>query len=245
MKRPVLVALAGLVAVLLVGYGLWGRSSPAGTALRVRALAARGLMDSLRVQGAGEKVLVIANPFARQRDTPAPIRETEAAGIRGVESGLPSGLKLGAVAYPNLKPEAVADPHAALEGVETTTPLSYLVSADAFDLLRGEHPDCGVFVSLIGLPADLGRVQCWTSNGPPRFALLLPDLRILGGLDAVRSALGRDKLAAMVLPRPDAPGADVPLRGPWKTQFEQRFVLVNRDTLDETVRRYPALFSAK
>ena len=120
--------------------------------------------------------------------------------------------------------------------------MSFLVAEDSFDRLVREHPDCDVIVSLIGLPAELERVSAWRTPGPPRFALLLPDLRLLGNAAALGEALKSGKLAAFVLNKPGAPEADVPVGKNVAKEFARRFLLVTAENFEEVARTYPQLF---
>ena len=244
MKRfvPVFV-LCGAVAGAL-SWWLWLRNNPQENALRARALATRGLAEHLAKAQAGRRVLVISNPFIRRKGADREILATEAAGLRGLREGFGSALRMEAPVFPSLKPAAAENPRGVFIDPETTTPLSYLVAEDAFDTLAAEHPDCDLIVSLIGLPAALDRVQCWRTNGPPRFALLFPDLRVIGDAAAVGRALKTGKLAAFVLPKPGAPDSQTRLGRDPAAEFEKRFVLVTGSNIDQVVRSFPKLFPA-
>ncbi len=232
------------VIVVVLAFGAWFffKPDPHGNALRARALATRGLAEHLARTHPGKRALIVANPFIQQGATARAIVATEAAGIRGLREGFGSNVTVAAVALPDLRPEARDNPRALLAGTETTTPLSYLVAPGAFDQLARQHPDCELIVSLIGLPADLSRCEVWHNPGPPQFALLLPDLRMVGDAAAVESALKSGKLAALVLLKPGAPGDDVAPGKDFSTEFEKRFLLVNDENAPQILRAYPGLF---
>jgi hypothetical protein len=219
-----------LLGVLAFGPGLWFllKQSPYDRAVRDRALATCRLAEHLAQRYAGRRVLVISNPFARQRG--GAILEQEDSGLRGLRKGFADRVTLAAVVVPELTPQAQADPNSVELPPGATTPLSYLIQADAFDRLAAQHPDCELLVSLIGLPAQVGQTEIWRKPGPPRFALLLPDLRVLGDVSAVRAAVKADKLVAFVVRRPDpfklarAPSADA--------AFDQKFLLVTGENID-------------
>jgi hypothetical protein len=148
-------------------------------------------------------------------------------------------LTIDDVVYPELRPEARENPRAVAIGM-TTTPLSYLVATDAFDRVALEHPDAEILISLIGLPIELDKCDVWKKEGPPSFALLLPDLRMLGDAAAVAAAVKSGKLTAIVLARPNA-GAAEKVGSDFKAEFERRYVLVTADNVDELVRQSPEL----
>jgi hypothetical protein len=237
---PALVFLA-LVAVALVLW-LWLKTDPRREALRVREIATRGLAEHLARTLPGQRALIVSNPFTQQPDIAKAIVEMEQAGVRGLRQGFGAAVAVKAVAFPELSPEARSNPQAALAGVETTTPLSYLVTPEAFDHLARQHADCEIIVSLIGLPVEIQRSEAWQAPAAPRFALLLPDLRIIGDAAAVRDAFNSGKLAAVVLANPAAAEAESPRTRDWKAEFEKRFVLLTADNVEQAARSYPGLF---
>jgi hypothetical protein len=238
-----LLTLALLVA-LLAGLGVWwfARNNPYRHALRVRELATWGLADCVAKTHPGRRVLVLSNPFTQRAGTAKEILQAEAAGLRGLKRGFGTRLSLAAVEFPELKPGALTNPRGLFIDRETTTPLSYLVASDAFDKAVNQHPDCGLVVSLIGLPVELERVQCWQRPGAPCFALLLPDLRLIGDAAAVQGAVSSGKLAAFVLARPGAPTAESAPGRDAAAEFERRFVLVTGENFEQVRRTYPGLF---
>jgi hypothetical protein len=187
-------------------------------------------------------VLVFSNPFTQRAGTAAAILEAEAAGLRGLRQGLGAATPVAAVVFPELKPDALDNPRALLTDRATTTPLSFLVAPGAFDRACKEHSDCEVAVSLIGLPVELNGVEVWQNPGAPRFALLLPDLPLLGDAASLERVLRSGKLAAFVLAKPGAPGADAPMGRDWEKEFERRFVLVTPENFEQVRRTYPGLF---
>src|SRR6185369_6935232 len=113
----------------------------------------------------GARALIISNPFAQTKGVGGNVKAYEEAGVRGLRRGFGSKIAIDA---------------------DTTTPMSYLVAPDAFDKIAKQHPSCSLLVSLIGLPADLSKVELWQATDGPKLALLLPDLRMVGDAAAVR-----------------------------------------------------------
>ncbi len=243
MRRWVAVGVAVAVGVVA---GWWGwrmhRDSPEGTSVRERELATWGLGEYLGREFPGRRVLVLGNPFTQREGVDRGVLEMEQAGLRGLRRGCGNRVAVEAEAFPELRPDAGTNPRAYFIDPETTTPLSYLVAPEGFEGAVRAHGACELVVSLIGLPVGIGEMACWRSDGPPRFALLAPDLRMVGGVEAVREAFRRGKLVACVLARPDAPGAGAPLRGEDAAEFARRFVLLTRDNFGEVERLYPGLF---
>jgi hypothetical protein len=65
---------------------------------------------------------------------------------------------------------------------------------------------------------------------------------MLGDTEAVRQAVRTGKIAAMVLNKPGAPSEDQPLGHDDRMEFDQRFLLVTPETVDQYLRAYPRLF---
>lgn len=236
-----------LLSILLLAGAAAGwyftKPNPVGTTLRVRELAAQGLAEELvRSQPSGTKVLILSNPFTQRPDVANAIDEMEKAGMAGLTDGLEGKLPIGAVAFPELKPEAQQNPAALLTGIETTTPISFLIAPDAFDKAVKEHADCTVVISLIGLPGELAACEAWKAASPVKFALLLPDFRSITDSATIVQAMKSGKLLAFVLPKPDAPANNVPASGDWKADFERRFILVNASNVEAVLQEQKNLF---
>lgn len=206
----------------LVGLSVWyfSRDKAQSRAFEERQLTTRVLAEYLAKKFPGERVLVISNPFT-ELGAESDIVEMEEAGIAGLRHGFGKKATL-KVVFPELKPEARSNPRTLLKNPETPTPLSYLVTDDAFDKLVTANPTFELIVSLVGLPAALDKVQCWQKPEKPSFALLLPDLTLIGNSAEIQNVLKSGKLAAFVSLRESAipPQADVP------PKFAEQFLLV-------------------
>lgn len=232
-KLLILIGLCVLLAGLLVRFVSSGERAARRAALAERLVVARALAEHLAQAFPGQKALVIGNPFTREKGRPAQVYDFEEAGIRGLKEGFGSAVTLAGVEYPRIKEAYLRDPASAPIDPSCTTPLSYLIREDAFDQAAAAHPECRLIVSLIGVPADISAVRFWMKQDAPAVALLLPELRMIGGADAVPDAFASGQLAAAVLAKPQ-PG---PGRG-----FEDKYLLVTPDNVEELVRKYPSLF---
>src|SRR5258706_6801811 len=95
---------------------------------------------------------------------------------------------------------------------------------------------------LSGLPLEWEKCEGWRGQGPPRFAMLLPALLMVGDSSAIENAVKSGKLAAFVLRKSGAPDDDSPPRHNFKTEFDRRFVLITPDNIEQVKRSYPGLF---
>ena len=210
--------------------------------LTQRELAMEYLGRYLASQYPGKKVVVLANPFSQKSGQPREIYQYEKAGLRGLQRGLGKSVVIETVAFAELKPGFVKYPRSVFIDLRTTTPLSYVVTDGALDKIAAAHPQAELLVSLIGLPLNVRQTETWKSANPKKFALLLPDLRMVGDAGAVREAILSGKIAAFVLNKPGAPADDQPMGEDSKMEFDRRFLLVNRDTIDRLLQLYPRLF---
>ncbi|MBI4663712.1 MAG: hypothetical protein HY735_33340 [Verrucomicrobia bacterium] len=227
------------VAILTVSAVVGGKNlsflldgSPRRKAPDRREIALRVLGESLAGEFAGQTALIISNPFTRQPSQPREVYEFEEAGVRGLKEGWGGRIQLREIVFPDLRPEALTHPSAALIDPHTTTPLSFLTAPGAWDSLLAKYPDADLVVSLIGLPADLRSLEIWR-NLKPRFALLFPDLRMIGNWAEVQRAVRSGKIAAMVLQKPGSPPEAAGIASDYRKEFDRRFVLVTARNIDE------------
>ena len=216
---------------------LWGAGP-----LTHRELAMEYLGRYLANQYPHKRAVVLSNPFSQEPGQPREIYQFEKAGLRGLRRGLGNAVVVEAVAFPELKPGFVKDHRSVFIDPQTTTPLSYVVSDEALDKIAAAHPQAELVVSLIGLPLKVRQTETWKPSNPMKFALLLPDLRMVGGEGAVREAILSGKIVACIMNKPGAPGEDQPMGKDSRMEFDRRFLLVNRDTIDRLLQVYPRLF---
>jgi hypothetical protein len=210
--------------------------------LTQRELAMEYLGRYLASEYRGKKVVVLANPFSQKSGQPREVYRFEKAGLQGLQRGLGKSVLIETVAFPELRPGFVENPRSVFIDPRTTTPLSYVVTDDALDKIAAAHPQAELLVSLIGLPLNVRQTETWKSTNPRKFALLLPDLRIVGDEGAVREAISSGKIAAFVMNKPGAPADDQPIGKDSRMEFDRRFLMVNRDTIDRFLQLYPRLF---
>ncbi len=143
------------------------------------------------------KVLVLSNPFTKDSGYLNEKNQYERAGLRGLRKGL-GGRSPVKVVFPEIRPEYLANPQSVIIPPDSRTPLSFLMHPASVDRLADAHPECNVIVSLIGLPAGVDGMKIWHETDPRCFALLLPDLRLLGPPANAVEAFQREKLLVAV-----------------------------------------------
>jgi hypothetical protein len=211
--------------VIAAAIAIGGCAKPAP--LSEREAAMRLLAEHLAVEVRPRAVLVLSNPFSQQSGRPAEIYEFERASLRGLASGFGEATPI-KNAFPELRPEALQDAANVYVDPKTTTPLSFLVAENAFQKAVEQHPDCDLVISLIGLPVNVKAFPAWSKPGAPRFALLLPDWRMIGGKNAISEAFKSGKLAAAMVRKLNAD--------------DDSFLLVTGASVDELLATQPQLF---
>jgi hypothetical protein len=209
--------------------------------LNQRELATRVLGSYLAEKYAGNKAVIFSNPFSQKSGQPREVYQFEKAGLRGLRRGLKPTVAIEAVVFPEIRPDFLRNPSAVFIDPATATPLSYVTTDTAWDTLIEQHPGAELIISLIGFPANLRQTKAWRESGK-RFALLLPDLRMVGNSAAIRQAIETGKIAAIILNKPGAPPEDQPLGRDLKMEFDQRFLLVTSETVSPLLKAFPKLF---
>lgn len=180
-------------------------SSPKNAALTAREHALEKLGEAIARLRPGCKVLVLSNPFTKESGLLDTKAQFERAGIRGLREGLGEKVPV-TVVFPEIRPEYFTTPESVIIPPDSRTPLSFLIRPGAVEKLADAHPDCNVIVSLIGLPEGIDRGKLWRRDDPRSFALLLPDLRLLGPPEKAVEACQRGKLLAAVAEDATQPG---------------------------------------
>ena len=220
-----------------MGIWLYFRSDDSQKPLRAREVATRYLAEHLARTFPKDKVLVVSNPFTLKDGQPQHIYLFEKAGVKGLRQGLgDTRLKID---YPKLQAGALKNPHEFIIPPEATTPVAWLLEDEAFSNLQRKHPDCGLMVSLIGMPPGLRKSEFWQDKDSPKLALLLPDLWMFGNPTTIASAFKSGRIAAAVLPKPGVSPEDS-LKA--TKDFSSRFLLVTSENIDEMLGEYPQLF---
>ncbi|HIE11465.1 MAG TPA: hypothetical protein EYP62_07615 [Kiritimatiellae bacterium] len=210
-----------LVGVFLAGGVGCGRGHVRHT--RTRESVARQLGCYLADQFPGARALILSNPFTRSEKCPDMVRRFEQAALKGLKAGFGGRITTAAVVYPELRPGAERRPLAMVR-FPTPTPLSYLMAPGQLTRVAGEHADCRLIVSLIGIPAGLPGEPLWQWGDRVSLAFLLPDFQVLDRPELVREAFASGLFAAAVVEQSGEDGT-------------QRFQLVTPQNVDRILSR--------
>ena len=225
-----------------LGIGYYFLSRPHVEADQLRSVATWGLADYLAKNYPNSKVLILANPFSTRKNMDEDVVKQEQAGIQGLLDGFADKMNSVEVVYPELIPDAYASPQSLIPDTSVTTPLSFLLAPDALAKLREEYPDHQLWVSLIGLPVGISDQAVWTTEGGARFALLLPDLRVIGGVADVKKAMHAKKLVAFVATQQGQMFDTKSISQDFRAEFDKHYLLVSPENIDQIVAKFPELF---
>jgi hypothetical protein len=195
------LALAVGLAVVVIGAAALlftaRSSSPKNAALAARQHSMEKLGERIAKLRPDCKVLVLSNPFTKKSGYLDQKNQFERAGLSGLRKGL-SRRSTVKVVFPEIRPEFFTNRQSIVMWPDSRTPLSFLMQPESVDQLAEANPECQVIVSLIGLPTGVDRLKIWGQKDPRCFALLLPDLRVLGPPAQAEEAFQKGKLLAAV-----------------------------------------------
>jgi len=202
MAKRTIVVTSGLALVAAATTAFLAlSSSPKSAALAAREHAMEMLGAQIAKVRPECKVLVLSNPFTKESGYLHEQSQFERAGLRGLRKGL-GGRSPVTVVFPEIRPEYFANPQSVVIPSDSRTPLSFLMQPASVDQLAEAHPECRVVVSLIGLPVGVTQLKIWSEKERRSFALLSPDLRLLGPPDQAMAAFQQENILAAVLEDP-------------------------------------------
>jgi hypothetical protein len=222
-------------ALVLTGCG---RRRALSRAYGVREDAVRFFAEELAANHPGSRAVIVGNPYVRKDGQAHEVIAFEEASVEGLRDGFGDAVTVIDVVVPDLKDGAWERPRSVPGLRPTTTPLSFLMTPDAFDRIAESQPNADLLVSLVGLPADLRAVRLWEDPDGPAVAALLPDLRLFESEDELRWALTEGPLTAILVKRPAAPADSTRLSGSARERFEQRYLIVTAGNVEAALDRY-------
>lgn len=110
-------------------------------------------------------------------------------------------------------------------------PLPMLMKAKDFDALLDKHPDCGIVVTIIGLPNDFQKMkfqQMPAEKRPDLFLIGLSSGRLPGLVDQVKTGM----VTGVITTNPDAQ-YDVPAPNDPAEAFKIRYLLIDRNNAEQ------------
>lgn len=223
-RSHLIAALLGAAAVVALAFFLLTRpNAQQGAALDARQQALEMLGARIASLLPQCQALVLSNPFARNAGFTDERNRFEQAGIRGLSRALGKNSSV-KVVYPEIRADYLANPASVAIPSDARNPLSFLMEPGSVDALAKANPRFNMIVSLIGLPVGVDQLGIWDEKDPRSFALLLPDLRLLGPPEKVVEAFQRGKILAAVA---QVEGSPAPL-------------IITKENVAEVLERHPS-----
>jgi hypothetical protein len=123
-KTQAITGIFGLVVIVAL-YFIFRTPSQYAQHLDSKQDGLRMLADFISKEQPGEHVLVISNPFVLRPDASDRIKDHDAAGFAGLQSGFPEGTQIEKV-YPEISAAYQQNPNAVYIPPSSSTPLSFL-----------------------------------------------------------------------------------------------------------------------
>jgi len=159
----------------------------------------------------GKKILLIADPGLETNENVKKLADALRAGYDGE-------VVVDTVKLPGNKEEA-------------PMPLYMMMKAKDFDATVDNHPDCGIIVTIVGLPSDANNLKFMrlpAGKRPELFLMGRPSGPIPGLLQALESGL----ISGLVISNPKAV-YDVPAPSDPMKAFDIRYVLVDKNNANQ------------
>jgi hypothetical protein len=114
------------------------------------------------------------------------------------------------------------------------------ITAEEFDAIMDNNSNCDLVVSTIGLPMDFTEMEFWKKEPEGRPVLVLTE----GYVYDLKPAIQHGFIGAVIQPNPDAV-YDQEKKLPKDTMeaFNDRFILITADNLEEMDKKYEHLFN--
>ncbi len=111
-------------------------------------------------------------------------------------------------------------------------------TAKFFDQLLEQYPQCQVIISFVGLPPDFKTMKFWELSDEKRPALVICD----GFLAELQKAIRRGYIDLMLSSNFKRFDYKKPIPEDDNEAFNQRFILISPENIDELRQKYPHLF---
>jgi len=202
-KRGKFLALV-VTGLVLVSFIYFRSPTAYSRHLDSRYGAMQALGEFLRATDPNCKVLLLGNPFVQRPEASDKIKDHDVIGTEGLAAGLGNLQMSLRKVYPSILESYLDSPETVLIPANSKNPLSFIMDKHSVEALLKSHPDHSVVVSLVGLPLGIDKLDCWQDGSDVSFALLQPDLRILGSKKQILQDFARGKILAVVLQDPNS-----------------------------------------
>ncbi len=118
-----------------------------------------------------------------------------------------------------------------------------MLTAERFDAMLADNPECNVVVSLVGLPYDMQAMQYWKQaqkdpQAVPRLVLVNAHTYEL------KQAIAAGHISVVLQNKPEIYDWNAPVPPDEDAAFNNRFIVITPDNIDQVAAKYPMLFKA-
>ncbi len=157
--------------------------------------------------------------------------ETDVARIAALEEGMAGKLRI-----------AVTEEISGMGGPQGGMPMpmaaQFLFTAEKFDEMVDDHPECDLVLSLIGLPNEFPKMTFWEKDDDERPALVLVNPTIW----ELKKAIQADLISAILTSKPVAHDPKAKIPEDEKVAFDLRFLLIYGKNVEKIATEFPRLF---
>ena len=99
---------------------------------------------------------------------------------------------------------------------------------------------CGIIISMVGLPANPNKIRFWRQRKRPKFIVFNQRL------NGLQKSIEQGKITAAVITHPENPiDTKAPVPQDYREAFDSRYLLIDKKNVKEVAKKYPWIFKAK
>ncbi len=137
----------------------------------------------------------------------------------------------------------VRSPDIPLDRVDSTNPQhmsKYWTGREFDNFVKDGAAQCGVIVSMVGLPAKPENIRFWRQRKRPK--LIVFNQRLNG----LQKYIEQGKITAAVITHPEKPVDNkVPVPEDYREAFDSRYLLIDKKNVRNVAKKYPWIFKVK
>jgi hypothetical protein len=161
----------------------------------------------------------------------------------GRNSAIMSGLKDGMGTAVSIEREEMLRPQMDMTEMDMMDDPRGMLTAEKFDQIMEDNPDCTVVLSLVGLPYNIQEMKYWKKiedeEEVPKLVLVNAHVYEL------KKAIKFGFISIVLQNKPTRYDWEAAVPKDEKEAFDGRFILITKDSVDELATTYPNLFAAE
>ena len=241
--RP-LAGLCGLIALVLAATamvwhfvgGSWGNTQLRKKEEKYQYIAYKFMGEAIAKRHPGAKLLMIKYPSGAA-EASLSMNKAQMDGLKEGMAGKASILREHELTMnmPGSGPGGGSMP----EGMVPMMDPGMMLTADKFDEIIDNNPDCNVVLSLVGLPYDVRTMKFWEKAKDGQApALVLVNAHIY----ELKAAIKLKYITAVLQNKPEVYDWQAPVPEDETVAFNNRFIIITPENVEETAAKYSQLF---